>query len=159
MRTQTSGVGAEGETGEGHLTGYGTKAYRSYVLNALLSQGVDASAFDPAHSDLSELKSERFERVFETRRDARVRRCGETGRAAVEERDTRVGHREQPVARRMREHAQQRSQCEGAADGNRERKRCVQRYRALGVVVRKDGERRGARRELAHIDFDRAHPL
>jgi D-alanine-D-alanine ligase len=34
------------------------------VLNALLSQGVDASAFDPAHSDLSELKSERFDRVF-----------------------------------------------------------------------------------------------
>jgi D-alanine-D-alanine ligase len=34
------------------------------VLNALLSQGVDASAFDPAHEDLSELKSERFERVF-----------------------------------------------------------------------------------------------
>ncbi|MBX3644743.1 MAG: D-alanine--D-alanine ligase [Rubrivivax sp.] len=34
------------------------------VLNALLSQGVDASAFDPAHEDLSELKIERFERVF-----------------------------------------------------------------------------------------------
>jgi len=34
------------------------------VLNALLSQGVDASAFDPAHDDLSELKIERFERVF-----------------------------------------------------------------------------------------------
>ena len=34
------------------------------VLNALLSQGVDASAFDPAHEDLSELKSERFQRVF-----------------------------------------------------------------------------------------------
>jgi D-alanine-D-alanine ligase len=34
------------------------------VLNALLSQGVDASAFDPAHSDLSELKNEGFERVF-----------------------------------------------------------------------------------------------
>jgi D-alanine-D-alanine ligase len=34
------------------------------VLNALLSQGVDASAFDPAHEDLSELKSERFARVF-----------------------------------------------------------------------------------------------
>jgi D-alanine-D-alanine ligase len=34
------------------------------VLNALLSQGVDASAFDPAHEDLSELKSERFSRVF-----------------------------------------------------------------------------------------------
>ncbi len=34
------------------------------VLKALLSQGVDASAFDPAHTDLSELKSERFERVF-----------------------------------------------------------------------------------------------
>jgi D-alanine-D-alanine ligase len=34
------------------------------VLNALLSQGVDASAFDPAHTDLSELKSERFDRVF-----------------------------------------------------------------------------------------------
>jgi D-alanine-D-alanine ligase len=34
------------------------------VLNALLSQGVDASAFDPAHTDLSELKSERFARVF-----------------------------------------------------------------------------------------------
>jgi len=34
------------------------------VLNALLSQGVDASAFDPAHEDLSDLKSERFARVF-----------------------------------------------------------------------------------------------
>ena len=34
------------------------------VLKALLSQGVDASAFDPAHTDLSELKSERFDRVF-----------------------------------------------------------------------------------------------
>ena len=34
------------------------------VLNALLSQGVDASAFDPSHEDLSELKSERFQRVF-----------------------------------------------------------------------------------------------
>jgi D-alanine-D-alanine ligase len=34
------------------------------VLNALLSLGVDASAFDPAHEDLSELKSERFARVF-----------------------------------------------------------------------------------------------
>ena len=34
------------------------------VLEALLSLGVDASAFDPAHSDLSELKAERFERVF-----------------------------------------------------------------------------------------------
>ena len=34
------------------------------VLEALLSQGVDASAFDPAHEDLSELKSERFQRVF-----------------------------------------------------------------------------------------------
>ncbi|HMO47272.1 MAG TPA: D-alanine--D-alanine ligase [Rubrivivax sp.] len=34
------------------------------VLEALLSQGVDASAFDPAHTDLSELKGERFERVF-----------------------------------------------------------------------------------------------
>jgi len=34
------------------------------VLNALLSRGVDASAFDPAHEDLSDLKSERFARVF-----------------------------------------------------------------------------------------------
>ena len=34
------------------------------VLDALLSQGVDASAFDPAHEDLSQLKSERFDRVF-----------------------------------------------------------------------------------------------
>jgi D-alanine-D-alanine ligase len=34
------------------------------VLKALLSQGVDASAFDPAHTDLSELRSEGFERVF-----------------------------------------------------------------------------------------------
>jgi D-alanine-D-alanine ligase len=34
------------------------------VLNALLSQGVDASAFDPAHNDLSELKNEGFDRVF-----------------------------------------------------------------------------------------------
>jgi D-alanine-D-alanine ligase len=34
------------------------------VLAALLAQGVDASAFDPAHEDLSELKSERFDRVF-----------------------------------------------------------------------------------------------
>ena len=34
------------------------------VLEALLSQGVDASAFDPAHTDLSELKGERFARVF-----------------------------------------------------------------------------------------------
>jgi D-alanine-D-alanine ligase len=34
------------------------------VLNALRSQGVDASAFDPAHESLSELKSERFDRVF-----------------------------------------------------------------------------------------------
>jgi D-alanine-D-alanine ligase len=36
----------------------------SGVLDALLAQGVDASAFDPAHSELSELKSERFDRVF-----------------------------------------------------------------------------------------------
>jgi D-alanine-D-alanine ligase len=34
------------------------------VLNALLAQGVDASAFDPAHEDLADLKSEGFERVF-----------------------------------------------------------------------------------------------
>ncbi|MGL6111836.1 MAG: D-alanine--D-alanine ligase, partial [Rubrivivax sp.] len=34
------------------------------VLNALLSSGVDASAFDPAHEDLADLKSERFDRVF-----------------------------------------------------------------------------------------------
>ena len=34
------------------------------VLNALLSLGVDASAFDPAHENLSELKSEGFARVF-----------------------------------------------------------------------------------------------
>jgi D-alanine-D-alanine ligase len=34
------------------------------VLNALLSLGVDASAFDPAHEDLADLKSEGFERVF-----------------------------------------------------------------------------------------------
>ena len=34
------------------------------VLKALLSQGVDAMAFDPAHEDLSELKAERFQRVF-----------------------------------------------------------------------------------------------
>jgi len=34
------------------------------VLKALLSQGVDASAFDPAHEDLSDLKAERFQRVF-----------------------------------------------------------------------------------------------
>ena len=34
------------------------------VLNALLSLGVEASAFDPAHTDLSELKAERFERAF-----------------------------------------------------------------------------------------------
>jgi D-alanine-D-alanine ligase len=34
------------------------------VLNALLSQGVDASAFDPAHEDLADLKSEGFDRVF-----------------------------------------------------------------------------------------------
>jgi D-alanine-D-alanine ligase len=36
----------------------------SGVLKALLSLGVDASAFDPAHTDLSELKSEGFARVF-----------------------------------------------------------------------------------------------
>ncbi len=34
------------------------------VLDALLSLGVDASAFDPAHEDLAQLKAERFERVF-----------------------------------------------------------------------------------------------
>jgi D-alanine-D-alanine ligase len=34
------------------------------VLNALLSLGVDASAFDPAHEDLADLKSEHFDRVF-----------------------------------------------------------------------------------------------
>jgi len=34
------------------------------VLKALLSQGVDAQAFDPAERDLSELKREGFERVF-----------------------------------------------------------------------------------------------
>jgi D-alanine-D-alanine ligase len=34
------------------------------VLKALLSQGVDAMAFDPAHEDLSDLKTERFQRVF-----------------------------------------------------------------------------------------------
>ena len=34
------------------------------VLDALLSLGVDASAFDPAHEDLSQLKAERFQRVF-----------------------------------------------------------------------------------------------
>ena len=34
------------------------------VLKALLSQGVDAQAFDPAEHDLSELKREGFERVF-----------------------------------------------------------------------------------------------
>jgi D-alanine-D-alanine ligase len=34
------------------------------VLAALQSQGVDASAFDPAERDLSELKREGFERVF-----------------------------------------------------------------------------------------------
>jgi D-alanine-D-alanine ligase len=34
------------------------------VLKALLSQGVDASAFDPAHEDLADLKAEGFQRVF-----------------------------------------------------------------------------------------------
>jgi D-alanine-D-alanine ligase len=34
------------------------------VLNALLSQGVDAHAFDPAERDLVELKREGFQRVF-----------------------------------------------------------------------------------------------
>ncbi|HRZ62518.1 MAG TPA: D-alanine--D-alanine ligase [Rubrivivax sp.] len=34
------------------------------VLDALLAQGVDASAFDPAHTDLVELKNEGFERAF-----------------------------------------------------------------------------------------------
>jgi D-alanine-D-alanine ligase len=34
------------------------------VLNALLSLGVDASAFDPAHENLADLKSEGFGRVF-----------------------------------------------------------------------------------------------
>jgi predicted MFS family arabinose efflux permease len=36
MGTQTGAIGAEAKSGEGHITGYGTKAYRSYVLNALL---------------------------------------------------------------------------------------------------------------------------
>jgi D-alanine-D-alanine ligase len=36
----------------------------SGVLTALLSQGVDAHAFDPAERDLSELKRDGFERVF-----------------------------------------------------------------------------------------------
>ena len=36
MGTQTGAIGAEATSGEGHITGYGTKAYRSYVLNALL---------------------------------------------------------------------------------------------------------------------------
>ena len=38
MGTQTGAVGADTPASEaqGHLTGYGTKAYRSYVLNALL---------------------------------------------------------------------------------------------------------------------------
>lgn len=38
MGTQTGAAGADAPVmtgGEGHLTGYGTKAYRSYVLNAL----------------------------------------------------------------------------------------------------------------------------
>lgn len=34
------------------------------VLDALRAQGVDASAFDPAHTDLVELKAERFTRAF-----------------------------------------------------------------------------------------------
>ena len=34
------------------------------VLQALLSQGVDAQAFDPAERDLGELKREGFDRVF-----------------------------------------------------------------------------------------------
>jgi D-alanine-D-alanine ligase len=34
------------------------------VLDALQAQGVDASAFDPAHGDLVQLKAERFQRVF-----------------------------------------------------------------------------------------------
>jgi D-alanine-D-alanine ligase len=34
------------------------------VLKALLSQSVDASAFDPAHEDLADLKAEGFQRVF-----------------------------------------------------------------------------------------------
>lgn len=38
MSTRTGAVGAGDQAGEsqGHLTGYGTKSYRSYVLNALL---------------------------------------------------------------------------------------------------------------------------
>lgn len=36
MGTQTGAIGGEATSGEGHITGYGTKAYRSYVLNALL---------------------------------------------------------------------------------------------------------------------------
>jgi predicted MFS family arabinose efflux permease len=36
MGTQAGAIGAEAKSGEGHITGYGTKAYRSYVLNALL---------------------------------------------------------------------------------------------------------------------------
>ena len=34
------------------------------MLDALQAQGVDASAFDPAHGDLVQLKAERFQRVF-----------------------------------------------------------------------------------------------
>lgn len=34
------------------------------VLKALLSQGVDAHAFDPAERDMSELKREGFARCF-----------------------------------------------------------------------------------------------
>ena len=38
MGTQTGAIGADtpASDAQGHLTGYGTKAYRSYVLNALL---------------------------------------------------------------------------------------------------------------------------
>jgi MFS family permease len=35
MGTQTGALGVEGKVEDGHLTGYGTRAYRSYVLNAL----------------------------------------------------------------------------------------------------------------------------
>ena len=38
MGTQTGAIGADAPAGEhqGHITGYGTKGYRSYVLSALL---------------------------------------------------------------------------------------------------------------------------
>jgi hypothetical protein len=82
-----------------------------------------------------------------------VRRRGETGVAAVEERDPVFRHGQHPVARRTRDDAEQRAQREGVAHENGVGQGGVERHAALRILVGEHGQRRGARFQIANLDL------